>query len=163
MRPIDPANWPDPRRPRRATPPLADRLREMRADAHHSGYGPNDRQGLMVNPDEIEELLGLLGDGAEARVLNAMTDHLAICVRCGTARCEGAPHVPCPIGKPLFKALERATDPKAPSLAQELERIDQAAASGDRDDVLDAIQVDLSDALRAAGYLHIADELEIVQ
>lgn len=144
----------------------------MKADAERDGYGRNDRQGLMVNPEEIAELLALLVEkereaasrsAAETRIQEALTDHLATCVRCGNARCEGAPHVPCPIGKPLFEALERAMDPKAPSLAQELERIDQAAASGDRDDVLDAIQVDLADALRAAGFLHIADELEVVQ
>lgn len=61
--PTDPTAWPDPLKPKRPEPPIADRLRVMRDRAALQGYGPIDRQGLMLNPEEIEQLLALLERG----------------------------------------------------------------------------------------------------
>jgi hypothetical protein len=59
QRSLNPADWPVRQGPRR-TPPVVDRLRQLRADAKHFGYGPNDRQALMLNPEEIDQLLARL-------------------------------------------------------------------------------------------------------
>lgn len=59
----NPGDWPDPLLPRRPVPSILVRLREMQAEAIRSSYGANDRQGLMLNPAEIEQLLALLEQG----------------------------------------------------------------------------------------------------